>query len=220
MSTRAIIIFVCTIFGAVMGLIFIIILSKTDHLSYDNILAEMWFMIPMASFIGWLAGMVFAAEGTVDINSRGEYPAYPLSNLYQCPFYFDGVYCATREGLLQAFKTKFINEQQRICGLSGREAQKAGQQYNNWKDDQILYWKGKSFRRDSKECWDLLVLVFNPENMSLDVVVALLVTHNKRLIHSIGKSDMTDTVLTEQECCLLMTNARTQLKEKGLGYVG
>ena len=159
-------------------------------------------------------------EETVDIDSQGEYPAYPLSNLYQCPFYFDGVYCASREGLLQAFKTEFINEQVRLCGLPGSIAQKAGQQYNNWKDDQFLYWHGKSYKRDSQEYWDLLLRVFDPENMSVDVLAALLATHNRELVHSIGKSDITDTVLTELEFCSLMTIARTKLKEKGLAYIG
>ncbi len=155
----------------------------------------------------------------IDIDSRGEYPADVLSNLHECPFYFDGVYCASREGLLQAFKTQFVNEQVRLCGLSGREAQKAGQQYNNWKDDQFLYWKGRSFKRDSGEYQELLKGVFNPENMSLDEIVALLSTGNKKLVHSVGKSDIRDTVLTEQEFCTLMMNARDILREKGLGYI-
>ena len=155
----------------------------------------------------------------IDIDSRGEYPANVLSNLHECPFYFDGVYCASREGLLQAFKTQFVNEQVRLCGLSGREAQKSGQQYNNWKDDQFLYWKGKSFERGSQEYQELLKGVFDPENMSLDVIIALLSTDNKKLVHTIGKSDVADTVLTEQEFCALMMNARDILREKGLRYL-
>ncbi len=155
----------------------------------------------------------------INIDSRGEYPANVLSNLHECPFYFDGVYCASREGLLQAFKTQFVNEQVRLCGLSGREAQKSGQQYNNWKDDQFLYWKGKSFERGSQEYQELLKGVFDPENMSLDVIIALLSTDNKKLVHTIGKSDVADTVLTEQEFCALMMNARDILREKGLRYL-
>ena len=154
----------------------------------------------------------------IDINSRGEYPANVLSNLHDGSFYFDGVYCASREGLLQAFKTQFVNEQMRLCGLSGREAQKSGQQYNNWKDDQFLYWKGRSFKRDSGEYQELLKEVFDPENMSLEVIATLLSTGNKKLVHSVGKNDIRDTVLTEQEFCTLMVNARDILREKGLRY--
>ena len=206
--------------GAVMGLIYIVFFSKLQHISYDQALSEVWYIILITMFLGWLSGNVFVAHEVVDINFSGEYPSYPLSNLYQCPFYFDGVYCATREGLLQAFKTKVINEQVRLCTLSGHNAQKAGQEYNNWKDNQILYWNGKSFERDSDEYLDLLKQVFNPENMSLDIIVALLATNNRKLIHSVGKSDMIDTVLTEQEFCSLMTSARIKLKEKGLAYIG
>ncbi len=154
----------------------------------------------------------------ININSRGKYPTNVLSNLYECPFYLDDVYCASREGLLQAFKTQFVNEQMRLCGLSGREAQRFGQEYNYWKDDQFLYWKGGCFERDSGEYQELLKRVFNPENMSLEVITALLSTGNKKLVHSVGKSDIRDTVLTEQEFCALMMNARDILREKGLRY--
>jgi len=206
--------------GVVVGLVYIVIFSKLQHISYEQALSEMWFMILAVVALGYFLGYIRAELEPVDINSRDEYPSYALSNLYQCPFYFDGVFCTSREGLLQAFKTNLIHEQERLCGLLGHEAQKAGQEYNNWKDDQVLYWKDKSFKRDSKEYWDLLVRVFDPENMRLDVVAALLATRNRKLIHSIGKVDINDTVLTEQELCLFMTNARIQLKEKGLVYVG
>ncbi len=220
MSVRSITIFLCIMFGAVMGLVFVVAFGKIQHLSYDCALAEMWFSIPVMACIGGLSGMIFATEDIVDINSRGDYPAYALSNLYQCPFYFNGIFCASREGLLQALKVSDVDEQIRLCSLSGYEAQQAGQNYNNWKENQLLHLQGEVYKRDSEKCQHLFKRIFDSENMSLDVVAAILSTHNKKLIQSIGKSDITDTVLTEQEFCLLMTDVRTQLKEKGLAYIG
>ncbi len=220
MSVRNITIFLCIMFGAVMGLVFVVAFGKIQHLSYDGALAEMWFMIPVMAFMGWFTGIVFVKRGVVDINSRGDYPAYVLSNLYQCPFYFNGIFCASREGLLQALKVSDIDEQIRLCSLLGYEAQQVGQNYNGWKENQLLHLQGEVYKRNSEKYQHLLKRIFDSENMSLDVVAALLSTHNKKLIHSIGKSDITDTVLTEQEFCLLMTGVRTQLKEKGLAYIG
>jgi hypothetical protein len=156
----------------------------------------------------------------VDIHSRGKWPANVLSNFHDNPFYFDGIYCASFEGILQAFKTKFVNEQARLCGLSGRAAQKAGQEYNNWKESQYLYWNGESYERGSAEYWELLLRVFDIENMNIDKITALLATGNRKLVYSIGKKDKPQTVLTEDEFCRLLTIARVRLKEKGLVYIG
>jgi len=142
-----------------------------------------------------------------------------LSNVYDCPFYFDRVYCASRESLLQSFKTNLVNVQIRLCSLSGHEAQKAGQEYNNWKDVQFLYWRGKSYERGSQEYRNLLIRVFDIENMSVDVITALLATGNRKLTHATGKIDEAQTTLTEVEFCKLMVIARAQLVEKGLVYM-
>ncbi|XLQ19781.1 MAG: hypothetical protein ACKUBY_04270 [Candidatus Moraniibacteriota bacterium] len=213
--------------GALFGLtgtlvIYIILVTQSGSqvLLFGYTISK-WWLVPLVTVAFSLVGYDVAKKHeSIDIHSHGKYPANLLSNLYQCPFYFDGVYCATREGLLQAFKTKFLNEQLWLCSLTGYEVQKTGQEYNNWKKDQILYWKGKTYKRDSEEYWDLLKRVFDLENISLDVVAALLATRNRKLIHSIGKSDITDTILTEEEFCSLMTNARSKLKEKGLAYIG
>ena len=154
----------------------------------------------------------------VDISLKRDWPANVLSNFYEAPFYFDGVYCASKEGLLQALKTQYRNEQIRICSLSGIEAKKAGQKYNDWKDGQFLWWNGYYYYRKSKEYWDLLKRIFDVQYFTLDLIVAILATGDKKFIHSVGESDKSKTVLTEEEFCKLMTVARQKLKNMGLVY--
>lgn len=49
-----------------------------------------------------------------------------------------------------------------------------------------------------------------------DFQKALLATSDKTLYHTMGKSDPTRTILTEEEFCELLTKIRTALKKKQL----
>ena len=79
-----------------------------------------------------------------------------LSNFAPLVFTFDGVTCACLEGPLQAFKSKDVDEQIRICQLDGRSAKRAGRAYNNWKKSQTLHWQGVAYHRSSKAYQALL----------------------------------------------------------------
>lgn len=59
---------------------------------------------------------------TIDVFSSGAYPANVLSNFYPNAFVFDGVPCASMEGLLQSLKTKDPTLQRKVCGSVGKEA--------------------------------------------------------------------------------------------------
>ncbi len=93
----------------------------------------------------------------IDIDSRKEGVAGDLSNLTERGFIFDGIFCRAIEGPLQAFKFSNAVTQQRICALSGRDAQKRGQTMNEeWKSHQILWWLGRKYPRESREYQKLL----------------------------------------------------------------
>jgi len=89
--------------------------------------------------------------------------------------------------------------QAEICKLGGMKAKRSGAS-KNWKQKQILYWKGKEIRRDSEEYQKLLDLLYQSafdqcEKYRKDILSCVGVTFT----HSIGKKKKQDTVLTVQE---------------------
>lgn len=97
----------------------------------------------------------------VDIKARGAFPANVLSNFSKTDFQLDGVQINSIEGFLQSLKVKDIDEQKRICSLNGFDAKKASKSIKRAKEDILLFWKGKSFRRDSDDFKNLLSNVIN-----------------------------------------------------------
>lgn len=139
----------------------------------------------------------------MDVGSRNSYPAGKLSNFTAFQFEFDGVQCASMEGLLQSFKFENIESQRITCGLTGFAAKKKGSGRNKeWKSKQTLWWNGKSYSRKSKEYQDLLNRAYNAlyEN---DKFRKTLEDAGPKTIftHSIGKNNKKETVLTESEFC-------------------
>ena len=51
-------------------------------------------------------------QKTIDIHSKGDYPANVLSNFYPNEFELDGVRCASMEGFLQSLKFKNPKKQE------------------------------------------------------------------------------------------------------------
>ena len=147
----------------------------------------------------------------VDIWSTGRYPANVLSNLCDNEFVFDGVQCGSMEGFLQSLKTKDEGYQLQICRMGGRTAKKEaeGVRLFSWRERQTVYWKGKTMPRQSEE-FALLVreaykAMFEQNQRFHD---ALLATKGKRLYHSRGGDDTTQTILTEKEFCKILTALR------------
>ena len=147
----------------------------------------------------------------LDIHSKGKWPSCALSNFYPHQFEFDGVECASMEGFLQSLKYKDINKQREICALTGRDAKDRGS--GTWVFNQDLYWKGKQYNRHGI---DYLRLVRNAYDAMYsqceDFRKALKAVGNKRLFHTIGKTDPHDTVLTECEFIQMLNLMRDRLK--------
>lgn len=147
----------------------------------------------------------------LDIHSKGYWPEDELSNFYPHSFVFDGVECASMEGFLQSLKYKDINKQCEICALTGRDAKDRGS--GTWVFNQDLYWKGKQYNRHGI---DYLRLVRNAYDAMYsqceDFRKALKAVGNKRLFHTIGKTNPHDTVLTEGEFIQMLDLMRDRLK--------
>lgn len=135
----------------------------------------------------------------IDIYSNGEYPANVLSNFSANAFVFDGVACASMEGFLQALKYRNREKQIAVCGLSGKEAKKAGNKKFLWKLTGTLYWNGKSYKRNSKEFDGLRFGAYKALLENESFRNALRSVKGKPLKHSIGKHNKRITILTEEE---------------------
>lgn len=151
----------------------------------------------------------------MDIRSRYEYPAGALSNFTGFKFVFDGVQCASMEGLLQSFKYEDIDAQKAVCSLVGYSAYKKGSERTKyWQSKQTLWWNGKAYSRKGSSYQMLLNRAYNClYNQNKDFKKALEDAGKTTVFtHSLGKSSNEVSILTEQEFC-----SRLQyLKDHGL----
>ena len=151
----------------------------------------------------------------MDIGSGSAYPSNALSNFAPHPFTIDGVYCCSMEGFLQSLKFSNPQMQEYVCTLVGKAAKFKGKD-KKWWLKQTLYWRGKEYKRDSQEYQLLLNKAYNALYNNEGFKKALLATQDASLTHSIGKSDIHKTVLTEQEFCsrLYKLRAGVRLEEE------
>lgn len=136
---------------------------------------------------------------SIEIYSKGEYPADVLSNFYPNEFVFDGVACASMEGFLQSLKYRNAEKQRQICRLTGKDAKAAGNKKFLWKLTGNLYWQGKRYKRKSAPFDALRLAAYRALLQNETFRIALLGTRGKRLRHSIGKHKKRSTILTEEE---------------------
>ena len=138
----------------------------------------------------------------IDVYSTGEYPANVLSNFYPNGFVFDGVACASMEGMLQSLKTKNPELQKKVCGLSGKAAKFAFRhkfQNIRWKLTGKLYWNGKAMCRYGDEYQSFLDNAYKALRGNETFAAALQAAKGAELTHGIGKCDTRKTILTEYE---------------------
>lgn len=151
----------------------------------------------------------------MDIGSGKKFPANTLSNFHPHPFVFDGIMCASMEGLLQSLKFDKPHIQIEVCKLVGIAAKRRGQKRSKaWKSVQTLWWQGKKMSRHGKSFQYLLDRAFDALAENAAFQRALLSTGSATLTHSIGKSKESDTVLTESEFCSRLMKIRARLEKK------
>lgn len=149
----------------------------------------------------------------MDIGSGSGYPESALSNFAPHPFVIDGIECNSMEGFLQSLKFKEPEMQKEICQLVGKAAKFRGKK-KKWYRTQTLYWQGKEYRRDSDEYQQLLDKAFSCLAENTGFQKALLATGTSTLTHSIGKTKISETVLTRSEFCSRLMAIRTNLRNK------
>jgi hypothetical protein len=147
----------------------------------------------------------------IDINSRGQWPANVLSNLWANSFIMDDVVFGSIEGFLQGLREKDPAKQLILFSKSGIDAKRSGRAIPI--KDQTLYWKGKPFSRHS-DCYRSLYTRAYLKCFAQNELFqkALAATIGKTLTHSIGKSDPFDTILTEQEFIFALNYVRSKFE--------
>lgn len=137
----------------------------------------------------------------IECDSKSEHPlGKVLSNLTKHSFVLDNLKCASMEGFLQSLKFMDKAKAEEVRGMYGYTAFKTGQGGNLWKEGQRLFWNGKSYQRLSSSYHDLLDRAYDALfDQNLDYQAALAETGNATLVHTRGKHDPQDSVLTHWE---------------------
>ena len=150
----------------------------------------------------------------LDVGSKSNYPAGDLSNFTSFKFVIDDVECASMEGFLQALKFDKPHIQVEVCKLTGIKAKQRGKERNNnWKLKQGLWWKGEFFPRREHEYQRLLDRAYiELAKQNENYCQALLDTKDLILTHHIGRSNESETVLTQNEFCSRLMKLRKLLK--------
>lgn len=149
----------------------------------------------------------------MDIGSGNGFPSATLSNFAPHPFVIDGVECNSMEGFLQSLKFSNPEMQKEVCKLVGKAAKFKGKKKKWWRT-QTLWWQGVEIPRGSEEYQVLLDRAFDALAQNNGFRAALLATGNSVLTHSIGKTKITETVLTRQEFCSRLMKIREQLRKE------
>jgi len=153
----------------------------------------------------------------MDIGSGSGYPASALSNFAPHAFIFDGVECASMEGLLQAFKFDKHHIQIEVCTNVGITAKRRGSKRSkHWKRVQKLWWKDVEYDRHGPEYQELLDAAYAALATNASFRRALHATGNAVLTHSIGRANASETVLTRNEMCRRLTKTRDAIRKLGL----
>jgi len=146
----------------------------------------------------------------LDIKAKAPWPAGALSNFAAHAFVFDGVGCASMEGLLQSLKIADTAEQMRVCGLEGPAAQSIGRKHD-WSATGTLWWRGEPMDRLSDAYQALLDRAYQALfDQSKTFRDALAATDDARLTHSFGKNDPCETILTADELCSRLERLRAE----------
>jgi hypothetical protein len=145
---------------------------------------------------------------SLDIKAKAPFPGGALSNFAAHAFKFDGIACASMEGLLQSLKIEDMAEQERVCGLEGPVAQSVGRNYD-WAVTGTLWWRGQPYDRLSEDYQALLDRAYQALfEQSKKFRDALSASGDARLTHTLGKSDPCLTILTGDELCSRLERLR------------
>ncbi len=149
-------------------------------------------------------------ENTVDILYADDETS-ALSNMFPHEFLLytrlnpgvaDDTHCLSMESFLQSLRIKDPELQKYVCEhCSGPMVHKLKVFFGDWREDGYLYWNGVAIKRDSQAYIDLITTAYDClfEGNPVFRECVLPSFKGKYLIHSIGKDNPAETLLTESE---------------------
>lgn len=116
------------------------------------------------------------------------------------PFEFGGKKIASVNAFLLALKVQDPEKQKELCALPLDKVKEAAREIEPIYDSRTLYWKGKPIARTSNEYANLLEKLY-VKRFKNDATFRDAIRESKHfhLIHSIGKQNPSETILTEKE---------------------
>jgi hypothetical protein len=136
----------------------------------------------------------------MNIVSSSGWPSSALSNFAGHRFIIDNVECYSMEGFLQACKFSNPDMQIEVAKLIGKAAKFKGKP-KKWYRDQTLYWKGIPMKRNSDIYQRLLDRAYQAMYDQSESFRKALHATSRQLTHSIGRTKISETVLTTKEFC-------------------
>lgn len=144
-----------------------------------------------------------------------------LSNLSPTEFTFEGVFCASAEGAIQALKYENEDEQKRICTLFGGKAKRAGKKGNKRIETELstngkafIFWKGGKILFRSPEHFNLIKEILMAKfTQNESAKSALLKTGNSQITHDMGYPESTFTSLPAKVFTNMLHEIRNEIQK-------
>jgi predicted NAD-dependent protein-ADP-ribosyltransferase YbiA (DUF1768 family) len=147
----------------------------------------------------------------LDIKSFEPGPSGILGNFAPHPFVLDNIHFACMEAFLQSLKIKDPQQRQLVYSMNGHDAKAAGTQHH-WQDEGKLYFKDQIIDRFGPDYQALLDRAYTALAAQNQIYRETLISTGTRpLIHTVGKDDPRETVLTEKELCDRLMQMRAAL---------
>ena len=148
-------------------------------------------------------------KNTIDISFKSIGLAKALSNLCPYPFIIDNIACSSMEAFIQSLKIKEPDIQKDICIKTGPFCYSIRTMFDDWRITQTVYWKGKEINRHSTEYMNLLRKAYQALYEQSPIYrYAIEKSKKYNIIHSIGCTDNTQTLLTPDEYMKLLDELR------------
>ena len=126
--------------------------------------------------------------------------AKALSNLFPYEFYFKGFKLHSIEGVFQGFKIKDKKAQRYLFSYHSLNSNNIKAAYDyNWKDEKIVYFQGRSMKRESKEYEDFIDELYVSAIQNPLYRNVLKNIGDKYILHALGEKSKDDTVFSRFE---------------------
>ena len=124
-----------------------------------------------------------------------------LSNLFPYEIHFKGHAAKSLEGIFQGIKHKEPEVQKVIMQYFGMDAlyTREANKINDWRESQTLYFGNQSMLRGSEQYQQFIDELYTAALQNPLYAKAVRCAGNKTILHSIGKDDPKQTVLTRNE---------------------